>query len=185
MAITHPSSPPTTNQTKPSSPPKQPPQITLHPLTKSDLPVYPSWNIWSNFKLCEDVFVRGDEYMFKACGKERWLKLNILIIHPHYQRQGIGTRLLTQGLQLADSGEPFPLSISSQTSPSNIQTHPHPQPKPPIQVILGASPWGIGLYRKHGFQEVYSMDIRLDLYEGERDGKYESCYYEEGASWWL
>ncbi|KAJ8067469.1 hypothetical protein OCU04_004814 [Sclerotinia nivalis] len=295
MAITHPSTPPTTHHTKPTSPPKQTPQITLHPLTQSDLPrlsllehlafehdefsdlafgrergspealqmrseqfgkflsrgdcwfvkavlsnggkgkgkgkeekgeedggeeygdeivgvagwmsggggegegsgdgkqeekekgkgdevlevpevpeipkvktkeeLEKIWGKGSNFKLCEDVFVRGDEYMFKACGKERWLKLNILVIHPHYQRHGIGTLLLKQGLQLADSGEAFPPS-PTPSSPIQTQTQTQTQPKTPIQVILGASPWGIGLYRKHGFQEVHSMDIRLDLYEG-------------------
>ncbi|EDO02492.1 predicted protein [Sclerotinia sclerotiorum 1980 UF-70] len=78
-------------------------EVSEIPKVKTKEELEKIWGKGSNFKLCEDVFVRGDEYMFKACGKERWLR---------------------------------------------------------------ASPWGIGLYRKHGFQEVHAMDIRLDLYEG-------------------
>lgn len=33
------------------------------------------WGKGSNIKLCEDVFVRGDEYMFGACGGEKWLSM--------------------------------------------------------------------------------------------------------------
>ncbi|KAF7889913.1 uncharacterized protein EAF02_002328 [Botrytis sinoallii] len=80
------------------------------------------WGKGSNVQLCEDVFVRGAEYMLRACGGEKWLKLNILVIHPSHQRRGIGTLLLEQGLKLADEKS--------------------------LQVLLGASPWGIGLYRK-------------------------------------
>ncbi|TGO86756.1 hypothetical protein BPOR_0279g00110 [Botrytis porri] len=98
------------------------------------------WERGSNIELCEDVFVRGDEYMFKACGGEKWLKLNILVIHPSHQRRGIGTLLLEQGLKFADEKS--------------------------LQVVLGASPWGIGLYRKYGFVDVHCMDVRLDRYEG-------------------
>lgn len=32
--------------------------------------------------------------------------------------------------------------------------------------MLGASPWGIGLYRKYGFVDVHVMNIRLEEYEG-------------------
>ncbi|KAF7929656.1 hypothetical protein BELL_0452g00080 [Botrytis elliptica] len=98
------------------------------------------WGKGSNVQLCEDVFVRGDEYMLRACGGEKWLKLNILVIHPSHQRRGIGTLLLEQGLKLADEKS--------------------------LQVVLGASPWGIGLYRKYGFVDVHCMDIQLDRYEG-------------------
>ncbi|TGO27090.1 hypothetical protein BPAE_0047g00060 [Botrytis paeoniae] len=98
------------------------------------------WGKGSNVQLCEDVFVRGDEYMLGACGGEKWLKLNILVIHPSHQRRGIGTLLLEQGLKLADEKS--------------------------LQVVLGASPWGIGLYRKYGFVDVHGMDIQLDRYEG-------------------
>ncbi|KAF5877033.1 putative gnat family protein [Botrytis fragariae] len=98
------------------------------------------WGKGSNVQLCEDVFVRGDEYMFGACGREKWLKLNILVIHPSHQRRGIGTLLLEQGLKFADEKS--------------------------LQVVLGASPWGIGLYRKYGFVDVHGMDIQLDRYEG-------------------
>ncbi|KAG4033875.1 hypothetical protein MFRU_004g03730 [Monilinia fructicola] len=98
------------------------------------------WGKGSNAQLCEDVFVRGDEYISEACGDRPWLKLNILVVHPKYQRLGIGTRLLEQGIQFADAKG--------------------------LQTVLGASPWGIGLYRKYGFVDVHVMDIRLDEYEG-------------------
>lgn len=98
------------------------------------------WGKGSNVQLCADVFVRGDEHISRVCGVEKWLKLNILVIHPSYQRRGIGTLLLEQGLKLADEKS--------------------------LQVVLGASPWGIGLYRKYGFVDVHCMDIELDRYEG-------------------
>lgn len=151
------------------------------------------WGKGCNAKLCEDVFVRGDEYMRGACGDRPWLsmcliflaffftfsflpsrfrstfysipsilslvqdppspqlsshpltnltpiELNILVIHPSHQRRGIGTLLLEQGLSFADQKG--------------------------LQTVLGASPWGIGLYRKYGFVPVHSQDIRLWEYEG-------------------
>ncbi|RAL59025.1 hypothetical protein DID88_009054 [Monilinia fructigena] len=113
--------------------------MQLLPCTKADL---------YNIALLEHLAFEHDEFSDLAFGRERgseealgaWLKLNILVVHPNYQRLGIGTRLLEQGIQFADAKG--------------------------LQTVLGASPWGIGLYRKYGFVDVHVMDIRLDEYEG-------------------
>ncbi|KAK6607985.1 GNAT family acetyltransferase [Botrytis cinerea] len=160
MAITHPystniadsnSHPP--SKSTPNHNPNN--QITLLPVTKADLP---------RIALLEHLAFEEDEFSDLAFGKERGSpaalkmrerqfekfldraetgeegELNILVIHPSYQRRGIGTLLLEQGLKLADEKS--------------------------LQVVLGASPWGIGLYRKYGFVDVHCMDIELDRYEG-------------------
>ncbi|KAM3075069.1 hypothetical protein ACMFMG_007472 [Clarireedia jacksonii] len=93
-----------------------------------------------NVELYEYTFAKGDEYMFGACGDRSWIKLNILIIHPSYQRRGIGAKLLEEGLKIADERK--------------------------TQVVLGASKFGVGLYKKYGFEEVHVLEIDLEAYEG-------------------
>lgn len=66
--------------------------------------------------------------------------MGVLIVSPQHQRKGIGALLLEDGLREAD-----------------VQG---------LQVVLGASPEGIGLYRKYGFVDFEVMDLNLWEYEG-------------------
>ncbi len=66
--------------------------------------------------------------------------LNTLVVHPEYQRRGIGKMLLEDGLKEAD--------------------------RLGIQAVLGASKQGLGLYRKCGFTDFETMEIDLWKYDG-------------------
>jgi predicted N-acetyltransferase YhbS len=68
------------------------------------------------------------------------LDLTSLVVSPKYQRQGIGAMLFEEGLKRADEAG--------------------------LQVVLGASPDGLGLYKRYGFVEFEVMDFKLWEYEG-------------------
>lgn len=108
-----------------------------------------------NEKLSNDLFVPGDGYMAVSCHggayhsmyscllqkyKLTISELFILVVSPECQRQGIGTILLEDGLKEADELG--------------------------LQCVLGASPEGLGLYKKHGFSEFKNMSLNLWEYEG-------------------
>jgi ribosomal protein S18 acetylase RimI-like enzyme len=61
-------------------------------------------------------------------------------VSPDYQRRGIGKMLMEDGLKEAD--------------------------KLGLQTVLGASKQGLGLYKKYGFTEFETMEIKLWEYEG-------------------
>jgi ribosomal protein S18 acetylase RimI-like enzyme len=63
----------------------------------------------------------------------------MLAVMPEYQRMGIGSILLDEGLREAD--------------------------RRGLQSMLGASPYGIGLYRKHGYVEFATEEHKLWEYE--------------------
>ena len=63
-----------------------------------------------------------------------------MVVSSKYQRMGIGTKLLEEGLHQADL-----LGLQS---------------------VLGASPEGEGLYTRFGFKEYVVMNFKLWEYEG-------------------
>lgn len=67
-------------------------------------------------------------------------ELRTLAVEPAYQRRGIGSKLMEQGLAEAD--------------------------RLGLQCILGASPEGEGLYERYGFRLVEVMGFKLWEYEG-------------------
>lgn len=67
-------------------------------------------------------------------------ELSTLIVAPECQRQGIGSKLLEQGLQQVDEAG--------------------------LQCVLAASKEGLGLYKKFGFVEFETMVLKLWEYEG-------------------
>ncbi|TAQ89382.1 hypothetical protein B7494_g2266 [Chlorociboria aeruginascens] len=100
-----------------------------------------SWGIGANVKLCEDVFLKADEDMERAIEGKDYMKCWSLMVSRNYQRRGIGTLLLEDGLKEADADN--------------------------LPMVLGASPGGIELYRKYGFRDFEVMDTKLWEYEGE------------------
>lgn len=68
------------------------------------------------------------------------LELFTLVVDRKYHRKGIGSLLLKDGLKEADEAG--------------------------LQCVLGASPEGLSLYKKHGFVEVKQMSLDLSHYEG-------------------
>jgi GNAT superfamily N-acetyltransferase len=69
--------------------------------------------------------------------------LTLLILDPRHQRRGIGSMFFEDGLRVADEAG--------------------------LQVILGASTQGVGLYKKYGRVEIYVMKTNLWEYEGGED----------------
>ena len=67
-------------------------------------------------------------------------ELRNLVVHPDYQRRGIGTSLLREGLTEAD--------------------------RLGLQSVLGASPEGEDLYKRFGYEAIAEMDLKLWEYEG-------------------
>ncbi|CAG8949473.1 hypothetical protein HYFRA_00007703 [Hymenoscyphus fraxineus] len=96
------------------------------------------WGISADIKFCEEIFGKADEWMRECTHGQPFAKLHTLIIHPAYQRLGIGTRLLQRGLEEVD------------------RLH--------LQCVLGASPEGKGLYERFGFEEVRGVEIELGGY---------------------
>jgi GNAT superfamily N-acetyltransferase len=68
------------------------------------------------------------------------LELFTLVVSPNYQRRGIGSLLFKDFVHEADEAG--------------------------LQAILGASPVGIGLYRKYGFVDFRVMNFKLWEYDG-------------------
>lgn len=123
------------------------------------------WGITANLKFCQDVFLVADQWMMDATKGKSYAslspppffsptpllpshpplhnlttsELNALLIHPLYQRQGLGTTMLSEGLKEVDRLN--------------------------LQCVLGASPEGKGLYERFGFEEVGRIELDLESYE--------------------
>lgn len=93
-----------------------------------------------NAKLREHAFGKGEMIMARSTQGKDYMTLFVLVVSPKYQRRGIGTMLFEDGLKVADDAG--------------------------LQVVLGASDQGIGLYKKYGCVEVEVLDLKLWEYEG-------------------
>ncbi|KAL5354479.1 hypothetical protein ACLOAV_000568 [Pseudogymnoascus australis] len=93
----------------------------------------------ADVRFCSDLFVRADEHMARATEGKDYAKLRTLAVLPEYQRMGLGAMMLEEGLREAD--------------------------RRGLQSILGASPFGIGLYRRHGYVDFEAMEFKLWEYE--------------------
>ncbi|KAI4254295.1 MAG: hypothetical protein L6R42_007256, partial [Xanthoria sp. 1 TBL-2021] len=89
----------------------------------------------TNEKLYEQFFGRLDALRKKYLDEEKDYFLHLLIVLPPYQRKGLGTMLIREGLGAADR--------------DNARTY------------IEASPMGLGLYKKFGWREI--DDIVIDM----------------------
>ena len=72
-----------------------------------------------------------------------------LFISPHYQRRGVGTKLIEHGLKHIQSTEAQ--RISEIQGNDNVAT----REREPLVIGLTSSPQGKGLYERYGFEVVY------------------------------
>ncbi|KAL3421584.1 hypothetical protein PVAG01_08030 [Phlyctema vagabunda] len=92
------------------------------------------------------------EFMTKMLrGRKKWITpetdyfMSILAVRPKYQRQGVGSKLLARGLELADR--------------NNSKT------------FIQASPTGLSLYLRHGWEEVDEIVLDFSSYGGPKEVK--------------
>ncbi|KAI4218912.1 MAG: hypothetical protein L6R36_008677 [Xanthoria steineri] len=89
----------------------------------------------TNEKLCAQFFHPLDTLRKKYIDEEKDYFLHLLVVLPPYQRRGLGTLLIREGLTAADG--------------DNARTY------------IEASPKGLGLYQKFGWKEI--DDIVIDM----------------------
>lgn len=85
-------------------------------------------------------FIQSPLILHPNASKLTNIELNDLYVDPAYQRQGIGTKLLEEGLKDVDERG--------------------------LQCVLGSSKEGKGVYKRFGFVEVETMVIDLEEYGG-------------------
>ena len=68
------------------------------------------------------------------------LVLHLLVVHPSYQRQGLGSLLIREGLAAAD--------------------------RDIARTYIEASPAGLELYKRHGWVQVDEIVLDMSLYGG-------------------
>ncbi|KAE8443885.1 hypothetical protein EG329_001294 [Mollisiaceae sp. DMI_Dod_QoI] len=93
-----------------------------------------------NPKIREDVLGGISKILASYTKGKDYVILQLLVVRPGYQRRGIGAMLFEDGLKVADQAG--------------------------LQVVLGASDQGVGLYKKHGCIERGIMRTNLWEYEG-------------------
>ncbi|CAO1600378.1 hypothetical protein XANCAGTX0491_004069 [Xanthoria calcicola] len=89
----------------------------------------------TNEELYEQFFHRVDTLRKKYLDEEKDYFLNLLIVLPPYQRRGLGTMLIREGLTAADGDK--------------------------ARTYIEASPKGLGLYQKFGWKQI--DDIVIDM----------------------
>ncbi|KAL8723887.1 MAG: hypothetical protein Q9181_007107 [Wetmoreana brouardii] len=111
--------------------------------------VYPKG---TNEGLYNELFSQLDKLRKKYCDEEKDYFMHILIVDPAYQRKGLGSMLLREGLAAADHDN--------------------------ARCYIEASPKGLGLYKKHGWKEC--DDIVIDMREfGGTSIRSEKCLMRE------
>ena len=105
----------------------------------------------ANVPLCEYFFGALDNARENYFHDDRpYCFMGILCALPTYQGRGIGSKLLKQGLDVADEKG--------------------------LECWINASPVGLGLYKKFGWEELGSVDIHLGDWGGE-DGVIDRTVY--------
>jgi GNAT superfamily N-acetyltransferase len=93
-----------------------------------------------NAKFREEVFGKGHQILARVSGGQDYMSLSVMVVLPKYQRKGIGRMLFEDGIRIADEAG--------------------------LQLIIGASDQGIGLYKRYDCVEAETMHIKVWEYEG-------------------
>jgi GNAT superfamily N-acetyltransferase len=96
----------------------------------------------ANGEMVKWYFEQLDDRRNKGMHGKKHVLMAILAVSPHYQRCGIGARLLEWGLQRCD--------------------------KEGLECWIDATDKGKGLYLKHGWVEVGGIDVDLERWGGEK-----------------
>lgn len=122
----------------------------------SSKPQYPNQNMevspHANKEFVDYFLGSFDTARNKAMAGKKHFLMTVLCVHPEYQRLGIGGKLLDWGLKEAD--------------------------KEGLECWIDSSPFGLGLYKKHGWEEVGYLDIDLGRWGGEQ-GKFARTVHSE------
>ncbi|KAL8766853.1 MAG: hypothetical protein Q9209_006511 [Squamulea sp. 1 TL-2023] len=107
---------------------------------KDKLDLSRSYPPGTNEELYEQFFGRLDTLRQRYLDEAEEYFLHILIVSPAYQRKGLGTMLIREGLAAADRDK--------------------------VRTYVEASPKGLGLYKKHGWKEVDEIVIDMRPHGG-------------------
>lgn len=91
-------------------------------------------------KLGKWFFGKLNEAREGRLGGKKHMLMATLVVHPEYQRMGIGHELLRWGLAKADEEQ--------------------------VECWIDASPFGLGLYKKFGWEEVGYVEMDLKDWRG-------------------
>lgn len=101
----------------------------------------PVWPVGANLQLCDEKFgqlyAKREQFMGEE-GKEEWYVAELLATSPEFQRRGLGSLLLSHGLELAD--------------------------REGRRCYIEATPAGWPVYLKLGFRDVGIVEVDLKRY---------------------
>ena len=98
------------------------------------------WPPTANIELCEAHFGEINRLRERTMAKEKHVLMCVLIADPSAQRRGVGSALLREGLKIADEMG--------------------------VRAWIDASPQGLGLYKKFGWEEVNTHTTDLKKWGG-------------------
>ena len=100
------------------------------------------WSPGTNVPLCEFFFGALERKQNEHMGEKKYLLMGILVTMPEYQGRGIGSKLLSWGLDQADELG--------------------------YECWINATQAGLSLYKRHGWMEVGQIDVDLGDWGGEK-----------------
>ncbi|KAL9597559.1 MAG: hypothetical protein Q9219_005061 [cf. Caloplaca sp. 3 TL-2023] len=132
--------------------------VTLTPeqeAQKEELNLSRSYPEGTNVELYEGFFKEIDAKRKHYCNNERDYFLHILIVSPDYQRRGLGSMLIREGLAAADRDN--------------------------AKAYIEASPKGLQLYLRHGWKVVDRVEVDMTPHRGKGVAVEELLFREPGT----
>ncbi|KAL8837230.1 MAG: hypothetical protein Q9170_002603 [Blastenia crenularia] len=122
---------------------------------KEKLDLSRSYPEGTNVELYESFFHQLDAKRKQYMDDKKDYFLHILIVSPQFQRRGLGTMLIREGLAAADRDK--------------------------AKAYIEASPKGLELYQRHGWKIVDTIRMDMSPYGGPKDAVEELLIREPGA----